>query len=171
MKVIIHTDGSGINRKDKWNSGHGGCGVVMDYGDNHAQHHFGIFKNTTSARMEIFAIIKSLDLVEPGFEIEIRTDNQYCQKTISLQWYETWIMRGEHRKLSTDKSAKKNMDLWLRFKKLYDKHIAGGSIIHLVWVKGHNNHKGNELADKLAYKGRTNKNNIVNDDRNGIYSI
>ena len=163
MRVVIHTDGSGVNRRGLWNSNHGGCGVVLDCGDMHAEHSFGSFRNTTSARMEIFAIIKALDLCSTGHELQIRTDNQYCQKTISNQWYENWIMSG---------ADKKNMDLWTRFKKVYDKHIYDNSTISVVWVKGHANgkHPGNDIADDLAGKGRI-KTQIVQDDRNGIHSI
>ena len=162
-KVIIHTDGSGINRKNVDNSGHGGCGFVMEWKGHRKEHWFGSFRQTTSARMEIFAIIKALELCNVGYNIEIRTDNQYCRNTISHEWYERWILKDQ---------SKANMDLWNRYKKIHDTHISGGSIITAVWIKGHANGKypENEIADKLAYKGRINCKQII-DDRNGIYSI
>lgn len=161
-RVIIHTDGSGINRKNKENSGHGGVGIVMQYGGKVAKHSIGRFENTTSARMEIFAIIKALEICKPGFPIMIITDNQYCQKTIGLGWYEKWI------DYELDKA---NMDLWERYKKIHDKHRAGGSEIWITWVRGHNGNESNETADKLALKGRINQKTVIQDDRNGIYKI
>ena len=40
---------------------------------------------------------------------------------------------------------KKNPDLWLRFLKIYNKHV-----IKFFWVKGHNNNPLNERCDYLA---------------------
>lgn len=159
--IIVFTDGSGINRKDREDSGHGGCGVVMKQADLRAEHSFGCFINTTSARMEIFGIIKALDLISPGFNIHVFTDNQYCKNTIMHKWYDRWISTFQD---------KANMDLWKRFKDLHDTHIKGGSQIQITWVRGHDGNEENEIADRLAYSGRKNCKQII-DDRNGIYAI
>ena len=39
----------------------------------------------------------------------------------------------------------KNIDLWKRFLKLYDKLKP-----KMVWIKGHNDHPQNERCDRLA---------------------
>jgi ribonuclease HI len=158
--VNIHTDGSGVNNPKLPHYGHGGCGVVMRWGDRYAEHAVGTFRNTTSARMEIFAIIRALELVKPGFEIRITTDNQYCQKTIGFRWLDNWLAHS---------CDKKNLDLWQRYKEIEDKHIIGGSVIKVRWVRGHNGNKDNERADELATEGRM-KTQEIYDDRLGIYT-
>jgi len=160
--VIIYTDGSGINNKNKWNSGHGGCGIVLRHKDNQATHSIGKFLDTTSARMEIFAIITALELCNPGYYIKVITDNQYCKNTIQQKWYEKW--------LQTNDVTKKNLDLWKRYQQVHNHHVVRGGMIEAIWVKGHDGNQYNELADELARKARK-SNNEIQDDRNGIYTF
>jgi len=159
--VVVYTDGSGVNNPKLPHWGHGGCGLLMSYKKNKAEHLFGSFRNTTSARMEILPIIKSLDLCKPGFDIKIYTDNQYCKNTITNKWYEDWLAH---------KTDKKNLDLWLRFKKIHDHHISNGSTITVGWVRGHNGNPKNVRADKLANEAR-NKSEVIVDDKIGIYLV
>ena len=158
--VTIHTDGSAVNNKTVHNSGHGGAGVVFHHGEREVTRHFGSFRNTTSARMEIFAIIKALELTRPGVLIKLFTDNQYCSNTINHDWYNKWI---------TTQADKANMDLWRRFKKIYQTHTCNGSRIEVTWIKGHAKGKyiHNETADRLATKGRLKVREIV-DNRDGF---
>ena len=52
-----------------------------------------------------------------------------------------WIFGWEKKRFKD----KKNPDLWIRFLKIYRKHQ-----VKFIWVKGHANIPGNELADQLA---------------------
>lgn len=154
--IIVFTDGSANNKKGKRD---GGLGVVIRYKDNqgivHKKHYYeGQYINTSSARMEILAVIRALELIKPtqSHKIIIHSDNQYVVKTVMCGWLDNWIARGQ---------SKANMDLWHRFDQIYTKH---GRIrfVELRWIKGHSGNKYNELADQLANQGRT-SNNIIQD--------
>lgn len=148
--VTVYTDGScnnDVNARD------GGFGVVIRYKDDQGIIHKkdyseGQYSNTSSARMEIMAVIRALELIttRKTHKIIINSDNQYVVKTIMLGWYRKWISRG---------MDKKNMDLWRRFQVIFDLH-GGRSFIEVKWVRGHNGNKYNELADQLANEGRKN---------------
>lgn len=160
-QVIIYTDGScnqNKNTKDKSLVGVGGIGVVMRFGKFKKDFCEGRFINTTSARMEIMAIIRAMEsiTIKEGhtnkFDIVIHTDNQYCSNTVNKGWYRNW-------KSHNNSSDRPNMDLWDRFFKIYDK-LGGRQKVTVKWIKGHNGHPLNELADKLANEGRKKRKKI-----------
>lgn len=148
--VIGYTDGSCDNKVKI-----GGTGVVLFFQNDKRQtiatlkDSNGPFKNTTSARMEIQAAIRALQLIQPTqkYQIKLYIDNQYVVKTIQCGWLDNWLTTGQQ---------KKNMDLWAEFKQLYDQH-GGIHIVELIWIRGHDGNKWNELADKLANQGRLKK--------------
>lgn len=47
----------------------------------------------------------------------------------------------------------KNRDLWVALDAAKDELLESGVNFHLVWVKGHAGHPGNEAADELAVAG------------------
>lgn len=155
--ITIYTDGSADNRTGKKT---GGIGIVMMYKDKTGKvytktHYDGKYINTTSARMEILALITALKLVKKRkrHQIHIYIDNQYVVNTIEKKWLFNWISRGQQ---------KANMDLWKQFYELYEQH-GMDKFVHLHWIRGHNGNQYNELADELANKGRlqkTEKNDI-----------
>lgn len=186
-KIIVYTDGSAINRKDRWNSGHGGCGYVAKWRNAQGKirskkSYFGRIDNTTSARMEILAAIKSLEEINTGFNIVLHIDNKYVQEGILYKWYERWLIPYTdtmsnniiqwNKDIASNPNGPKNLDLWMRLREIYSKHISEGSIIESVWIKGHadGKHILNEVADDLAFKGRTEKHGVI-DNRKGIYLI
>jgi ribonuclease HI len=57
--------------------------------------------------------------------------------SVEKKWVFGWEKKGF--------SGKKNTDLWIRFLKIYRKHI-----VRFQWIKGHNNHPQNERCDFLA---------------------
>lgn len=145
MKIKAFTDGSAINVGGKKGSREGGLGIVLILEDGTVKKFSrGVFKNTTSARMEIEAIIQTLHFIQPGNEIEIYSDNEYCVKTIN-EWLEGWIEKGILHK-------KANTDLWKRYYAL--ERLHGKENIKANWVRGHNGTEYNEMADQLANKGR-----------------
>lgn len=149
--IAIHTDGSCDNKK-----GEGGFGIVFRAGKHKKEYFEGSYRNTTSARMEIMAVIRAIELCNPGWEIVIHTDNQYVQKTVEFGWLQNWLNKG----ILEDKA---NPDLWLQFKKAYEEK-GGKNFITIKWVKGHNGNKFNEVADELANKGRKSK-RVIEDSR------
>lgn len=146
--VIIYTDGSAINKKTGKGAREGGAGVVMLYKNYRREIAKGKYINTTSARMEIMAIIVAMEAInQPNkHELIIHTDNQYCSNTVNKGWYDNW-------KKSGNIEERKNYDLWIRFFKVYDE-LGGRKKITLKWIKGHAGHPLNERADVLANAGR-----------------
>ena len=60
-----------------------------------------------------------------------------------VEWLEKW--QKQHWKTASKKPVK-NQDLW----ELLSTAIARHPHIEWFWVKGHNDHPGNERADQLA---------------------
>jgi len=136
--VELFTDGA-----CKGNPGVGGWGALMRFGDTEKRL-FGAEAETTNNRMELMAVICSLEaLTEPCF-VSITTDSKYV-----LQGMTEWLANWKRRNWQT--AAKKpvlNVDLWKRLDA-----AAGGHQIEWHWVKGHSGHRENEIADELANQG------------------
>ena len=136
--IIIYTDGA-----CKGNPGPGGWGAVLRSGEHETQIHGGE-KLTTNNRMEISAVIFALKALKQRSIVELWTDSQYVQKGVT-EWLEGWKKRGWK---TASKDPVKNADLWQELDALLPHHE-----ISWHWVRGHNGHPGNELADLLANKG------------------
>tara|TARA_B100001142_G_scaffold329560_2_gene393335 strand:- start:5847 stop:6329 length:483 start_codon:yes stop_codon:yes gene_type:complete len=137
--ITIYTDGS-----SKGNPGNGGYGIVMISGSFRKEFSKG-FRLTTNNRMELLAVIISLENVKKdGAEIIIYSDSKYVVDAVEKKWVFTW----EKKRFQ----SKKNPDLWMRFLKVYKKHN-----ISFVWVKGHANNKENECCDRLAFQAADSK--------------
>ena len=136
--VELFTDGA-----CKGNPGIGGWGALMRFGETEKRL-FGAEAETTNNRMELMAVICSLEaLTEPCF-VSITTDSKYV-----LQGMTEWLANWKRRNWQT--AAKKpvlNVDLWKRLDA-----AAGGHQIEWHWVKGHSGHRENEIADELANQG------------------
>lgn len=137
---VYHTDGSASP-----NPGPGGFAVILDnkpvvLGGEPAG------GPTTNIRMEGFAIIAALKHAD-GAECEIYTDSEFWINVItkwSLAWEKNgWVKKG---------GAIKNLDIVMEVCPLYRQSKAT-----LVWVRGHNNDPGNELADHWANEARRQK--------------
>ena len=140
LKVItIYTDGSANNRTRI-----GGFGITLRAGDYTKDYFEGSYHDTTSARMEIMAVLRALEMCSPDWELDIYSDNQYVVNTIAKGWLQGWIDDDilEH---------KANPDLWTKMYKQLERHNNRVKITH---VKGHSGHPMNELADSLANEGR-----------------
>lgn len=101
-------------------------------------------KLTTNNRMEICAVIFALRALKQRSTVELWTDSQYVQKGVT-EWLDGWKKRGWK---TAGKDPVKNADLWQELDALLPNHD-----ISWHWVRGHNGHPGNELADQLANKG------------------
>ena len=132
--IVYYTDGS-----CEPNPGTGGFSVVKDM----KPHILGGEFETTNIRMEGFAIIAALKDAD-GHPAEIYTDSEFWINVIT-KWSIPWEANGWKKK----GGEIKNLDIVQEICPLYR-----GSQAVLVWVRGHNNDPGNELADEYANKAR-----------------
>ena len=136
--VELFTDGA-----CKGNPGVGGLGALMRFGETEKRL-FGAEAETTNNRMELMAVICSLEALTEPCSVSITTDSKYV-----LQGMTEWLANWKRRNWQT--AAKKpvlNVDLWKRLDA-----AAGGHQIEWHWVKGHSGHRENEIADELANQG------------------
>jgi ribonuclease HI len=137
-KVVIHTDGA-----CKGNPGPGGWGALVDR-DGRVEELSGGELATTNNRMEMTAVIRALESLSPGTIVELYTDSQYVKNGIET-WIHGWKKNGWK---TADRKPVKNADLWRELDALAARHR-----ISWHWVRGHNDHPGNERADALANEG------------------
>lgn len=144
-EVIIYTDGGASG-----NPGKGGYGAILMYG-RHKKELSGAFRVTTNNRMELLAIITSLEaLTKPDQLVCIVSDSKYVVDAVQKGWVFNWE-RVKFKK-------KKNPDLWRRFLVVYRKHR-----VRFVWVKGHDGNAMNERADELAVSAYQNGPLLIDD--------
>jgi len=124
IDVVIHTDGA-----CKGNPGRGGWGAVVEQNGGQFQLSGGEAQ-TTNNRMEMTAVIKGLEAVDPAAKVLISSDSTYVVNTMTKGW-----------------KRKANHDLWYQLDAL-----VRSRDVSWRWVRGHNGDRGNELADKLATK-------------------
>ena len=132
--IVYYTDGS-----CEPNPGAGGFAVIK----NMKPAVLGAEKETTNIRMEGLAIIAAIK-DSNGEECEIYTDSEFWINVIT-KWSIAWEANGWKKK----GGAIKNLDIVQEVCPLYRSSKAV-----LVWVRGHNDDPGNELADEWANKAR-----------------
>ena len=132
--IVYYTDGSCSP-----NPGPGGFSVIRDM----KPHILGSDKESTNIRMEGRAIIAALKDAD-GKTCQIFTDSEFWIKVITI-WSIAWEKNGWKKK----GGEIKNLDLVKEVCPLYKESQA-----ELVWVRGHNEDPGNELADEWANKAR-----------------
>lgn len=98
---------------------------------------------TTNIRMEGKAIIAALTLAA-GEPCRVHTDSEFWINVIT-KWAPGWEAKGWKKK----GGEIKNLDIVREVYPLFQQSQAT-----LVWVRGHNGDKGNELADEWANKAR-----------------
>ncbi len=137
MGSIVHifTDGS-----CKGNPGPGGWAALLKY--NHVQKVIsGGHPHTTNNRMELTAAIKALSALTRPCKVRIVTDSQYLKKGVS-EWMKKWKLRGW---MTAKNTPVKNVDLWKALDEFVSMHE-----VQWEWVRGHGEHKENQLVDKMA---------------------
>jgi ribonuclease HI len=108
----------------------------------------GACEKTTNNRMELTAVIKSLEVVEKEIKnnninrIILYSDSKYIVDTIHYGWLTKWV--DNNWKKSNNREVL-NVDLWKRVLELIRNYQ-----IKFVWVKGHDNNSENERCDYLA---------------------
>jgi ribonuclease HI len=136
--VTIYTDGA-----CKGNPGPGGWGALIVWRD-HEKELCGGEAATTNNRMELTAVIRALEALRRGCDVELYTDSQYVKNGIE-SWIHTWKKNGWK---TADRKPVKNAELWRELDAL-----AAAHRVRWHWVRGHNDHPGNERADALANRG------------------
>ena len=138
--ITYYTDGSASP-----NPGPGGFAVIKELqphiigGEPDGSH-------TTNIRMEGFAILAALNDAN-GQPCRIYTDSEFWINVIT-KWSLAWEKSGWKKKGGDIK----NLDIVQKVCPLYRSSKA-----ELIWVRGHNNDEGNELADVWANTARTRK--------------
>jgi len=131
---VYYTDGS-----CEPNPGAGGFAVILDM----KPHVLGSEPDTTNIRMEGKALIAALKDAA-GRPAIINTDSEFWINVIT-KWSLGWEKNGWKKK----GGEIKNIDIVKEVVPLYRNSQAT-----LVWVRGHNNDPGNELADHWANEAR-----------------
>ena len=131
--IEIYTDGAYSSSRDQ-----GGWAFVVVKDDELLYKDYDGLLNTTNQRMEIIAMIKTLEFIKNysiPLPITIYSDSLYVINTITKNW-----------------NKKANIELWDILIPLINKDI------NYVHVKGHNGNKFNEECDKCAVFGS----NLIN---------
>lgn len=132
--LIYYTDGS-----CEPNPGDGGFSVIK----NMKPHVLGFEADSTNIRMEGKALIAAIK-DSAGAPCAINTDSEFWINVIT-KWSLGWEKNGWKKK----GGEIKNLDIVQEVCPLYRQSQAV-----LVWVRGHNNDPGNELADHWANEAR-----------------
>ncbi|HKJ16897.1 MAG TPA: ribonuclease HI [Xanthomonadales bacterium] len=138
MSVVIYTDGACSG-----NPGPGGWGGVLLY-NGHRKELSGGEEETTNNRMELMAVIRSLEALSRPCKVTINTDSVYVMKGIT-EWIKSWKARNWK---TASKKPVKNVDLWKELEAAIEPHDVSWK-----WVKGHSGVPENERADELARNG------------------
>lgn len=133
--IIYYTDGSASP-----NPGPGGFAVIRDMHPRVLGSEDG---DTTNIRMEGKALVAALTDAA-GEECQVYTDSEFWINVIT-KWSPGWEKNGWKKK----GGEIKNLDIVREVCPLYRSSKAT-----LIWVRGHNNDPGNEMADHWANKAR-----------------
>jgi ribonuclease HI len=135
MPLSIYTDGSCDLRK----GGQGGWAAIIVFPPETDILLRGSAMGTTNNRMEFWGPMAAMDwMTRMGYSnATIFSDSQYVINTMS-QWVWGWEKKGWRKKLA-------NLDI------IQPMHELRKSLqIDWKWVRGHNNHYWNEMADREA---------------------
>ena len=136
--IKIFTDGA-----CKGNPGLGGWGALIIENGEETEIYGGSY-NTTNNKMELTATIEALKYFKDSKIIELYTDSKYVKNGIT-EWINNWKINGWK---NAAKKSVKNSELWIELDQMTSYHE-----VSWYWVKGHSNHRENDIADALANKG------------------
>lgn len=140
MSITLYTDGSCINNGSPF--ARGGWAAVLE-GSGKQLRISGHQSPTTNNRMELMAILEGLKAIRAeSAVVTLYTDSAYARNGCKT-WRHDWKRRGWR---TAQKKPVENQDLWQQIDELLERHR-----VDLKWVKGHNGHPQNELADRLAH--------------------
>lgn len=137
-RVVVYTDGA-----CKGNPGPGGWGALLVC-DGREKEIFGGEAQTTNNRMELVAVIRALEALTRGCDVDLYVDSQYVKNGME-SWIHGWKKNGWR---TSDRKPVKNAELWRELDALARMHR-----IRWHWVRGHADTPGNHRADELANRG------------------
>ena len=137
-KVTIYTDGACSG-----NPGPGGWGAILS-ASGRSRELSGGEEHTTNNRMELMAVIKSLELLTRPCEVKLYSDSAYVVNAFNQHWIENWQRKGW---VNSAKQPVSNQDLWLKLLELTKIHK-----VEFIKVKGHADNEFNNRCDELAVK-------------------
>ena len=137
-RVVVYTDGA-----CKGNPGPGGWGALLVC-DGREKEIFGGETQTTNNRMELVAVIRALEALTRGCDVDLYVDSQYVKNGME-SWIHGWKKNGWR---TSDRKPVKNAELWRELDALARMHR-----IRWHWVRGHAGTPGNHRADELANRG------------------
>lgn len=147
LKVRIFVDGACSE-----NPGPGGWAAVFNT-DKECKILRGYEKNTTNNRMELMAVVKSMEKVcRNGTRkntYEIFSDSAYVVNSINNDRIDIW--KANDWKTTRDKDIK-NKDLWARYLRARGGIDAHNITLSITKIKGHSGNIFNEYADNIAKK-------------------
>ena len=137
MKTVeIFTDGACSG-----NPGPGGWGAVLRY-NGHEKELSGGEAHTTNNRMELSAVLYSLQALKEECKVVLTSDSKYVVDSIEKGWVYGWKKKGWKK---SDGKPALNVDLWKQLLPLLAKHD-----VTFNWIKGHAGHPENERCDRMA---------------------
>lgn len=143
--IIAYTDGA-CKGNGKQGASAGGYGAHICYPNGDVLNVWGGEPDTTNNRMELLGSIIAIQKTPSDTPLQLWTDSSYVQQGITK-----WITGWKQKNWKTSKGdAVKNQDLWQQLDAL-----CQGRKIDWQWIKGHDGHAGNEMADSLANLGVT----------------
>ena len=105
--INIYTDGACSG--NQFDTNVGGWGAILEYGQ-HVKEIYGGEKNTTNNRMELIAVISSLEaLTKKAYPVQIFSDSSYIMNCLRQKWYENWMTNDWK---TSAKKPVENRDLW-----------------------------------------------------------
>ena len=135
-KIDIYTDGACSG-----NPGPGGYAGILIYGSKEKIISGGD-NLTTNNRMELMAVIKSLQALKEICEVDLYTDSAYVCNAITQGWLEDWQLKNWK---NSQKKPILNKDLWLELLEMLTKHK-----VNFIKVKGHSDNYNNNRCDEIA---------------------
>lgn len=135
-KIEIYTDGACSG-----NPGPGGYAGILFYKGKEKIVSGGEQK-TTNNRMELTAVIKSLEALKEVCEIDLYTDSAYVCNAITQDWLTDWQLKNWK---NSQKKPVLNKDLWVQLLDLIGKHK-----VNFIKVKGHADNLNNNRCDEIA---------------------
>jgi ribonuclease HI len=148
-QVIIYTDGACSG-----NPGPGGYAAILQSGKHSRELSQG-YRKTTNNRMELLAVIASLQILTRACDVTLYSDSRYVVDAIEKGWAKSWKARGWKK---ADKQPAMNADLWACALDLLAKHK-----VKLVWVKGHASNPLNNRCDEIAVAASKSGNLLVDE--------
>lgn len=137
----IYTDGACSG-----NPGPGGWAFCFTCGDEVIYQDSGYSEYTTNNKMEMMAVIKSLETFlehsDNDLEVILNSDSKYIID--NLKYVDGWKRKNW---TTSTGSTVKNIDEWKKIQEL-----SGKINLRWQWVRGHSGNKFNEIVDELAKK-------------------